>query len=80
MAIYVGLKLKEQVGATRTYTFFKSDGSPYGTLAVNTTTNEIILLNAERERAKEFAFQCARSAIEKALDRGDLPDELCYAA
>ena len=80
MALYIGLKLKEEVGATRTYSFFKSDGSPYGTLAVDTMTGEIVLLHAEDEHAEKFAFPRARRAIENALDRGDLPDELCYAA
>jgi len=80
MAIYVGLKLKEQVGVTRTYSFFKSDGFPYGTLAVDLNTKEIVLIDAEDERAKDFAFRCARRAIVKAFDCGGLPDELCFAA
>jgi hypothetical protein len=80
MAIYIGLKLKEDVGATRTYSFFRSDGALYGTLAVDTDTAEIFLLHAEDNYAREFAFPRARRAIEKALERGNLPDELCYAA
>ncbi len=80
MAIYIGLKIKEAVGETRTYSFFKSDGTPYGTLAVDTMTGEIVLLDAEDEHAEQFAFPRARRAIQQTLDRGDLPDELCYSA
>ncbi|MEM7147556.1 MAG: hypothetical protein AAF591_20740 [Verrucomicrobiota bacterium] len=80
MAIYIGLKLEDEVGTTRTYSFFTSDGTPYGSIAVDTTTEEIVLLDAEDERAERFAFPRARRAIQKALESGDLPRELCYSA
>jgi hypothetical protein len=80
MAIYIGLKLTDRAGSSHTYSFFKSDGERYGTLIVDTETKEICLVDAVDERAKEFAFPRARRSIEKALDRGTLPDELTYAA
>ena len=80
MAIYVGLELESQSGTTRIYSFFKSDGSRYGTLAVDTNTKEIVLLEAEDERARDIEFRRACRAIEKALGQGELPDKLCFAA
>jgi hypothetical protein len=80
MAIYVGLKLESRVGFTHTYSFFDSDSKLYGTLMVDTQTREIVLVHAEDDRANKFAFPRARRAIEKAISRGELPDELCYSA
>ena len=80
MAIYIGLKLEDQVGATRTYSFFTSDGAPYGLIAVDTSTQEIVLIEVENESAEKFAFPRARRAIQNALDSGDVPDEFCYSA
>ena len=80
MAIYIGLKLEDQVGANRIYSFFSSDGTLYGSIAVDTSTKEIVLIEARDKRAEKFSFPRARRAIQKALDSGDLPNELCYAA
>ena len=80
MAIYIGLKLTESAGSSRAYSFFSSDGKRYGTLAVNTETKEVCLIDAVDERASDFAYPRAKKAIEKALASGTLGDELCYAA
>lgn len=70
MAIYIGLKIKDRMANSITYTFFKSDGQIYGTLMVDTETKDIRLLDAVDERAKEFAFPRACRAIEKAFKQG----------
>lgn len=80
MAIYIGLKLTDRTGSSRTYSFFNSDGQRYGTLAVDTETKEVCLIDAVDERASGFAYPRAKRAIEKALASGTLEDELCYAA
>ncbi len=80
MAIYVGLRLTDRTDSRCTYRFFASDGTPYGSLVVDTTTGDIDLLTTENEATNEEAFLYARRAIEKALIRGELPDDLCFAA
>jgi hypothetical protein len=80
MAIYIGMKLTASAGSSRTYSFFSSDGQRYGTLAVDTETKEVCLIDAVDERASEFAYPRAKRAIEKAIASGTLGEELCYAA
>ena len=80
MAIYVGLKLEEQDEDLRVYSFFRSNGSPYGRLAVDIRTEEVVLLEALDDRAEWFAFPRACRALERSFRQGELPDELCFAA
>lgn len=80
MAISVGLKLQSEFGSARTYCFFKSNGSSYGTLTVDLDSHDVRLLNAEDRNGEEFAFLRARRAVEKALSHGELPEELSLSA
>ena len=80
MAIYIGLKLERHDGDTRTYSFFRSDGSPYGRLAVDLNSGEIILIDSDNSAAETFAFPRACQAIKKRLSKGELPDEFSYSA
>ena len=80
MAIYIGLKAQSEDELTKVYSFFRSDESPYGTLAVDKKTYEIELLDSIDDKATEFAYPRACRAIKKSIEKNELPDELCYAS
>ena len=64
----------------RVYTFSKVCGELYGTLIVDTDTEEICLIDIANERAEKFAFPRVCRAFKTAFTRGILPEEFSYAA
>jgi len=80
MAIYIGLKLIDEIESLKTFSFFRSCGEAYGTISVDMKTGEPSLLSFEDSRAEKFAYPRACQAIKRHLDNGDLPDEFCYGA
>ena len=80
MAIYIGLELVDKNGSAHTYSFLSSDGKVYGTLMVDVDAKEVCLLESIDEHAEQFAYPRARRAIEKAMEKGALPDNLAYTA
>ena len=80
MAIYIGLKTISEDENTKVYSFFRSCGEEYGTIGVDKSNMEIVLLTFSDEAASGFAFPRARRAIERCLKQGELPDQCAYRA